>query len=71
MTVKELREELEGLDENLELYLQIDSEGNGYNKVRGVDGDYFFVDGECLSEDDLEYLGHSKEEAKKIAVVYP
>ncbi len=37
MTVKELKEELQGLDDNIEIMLQIDAEGNGYCKVRGAD----------------------------------
>jgi hypothetical protein len=37
MTVKELRDELEGLPDDMEIILQKDSEGNGYSPLAGAD----------------------------------
>ena len=40
MTIKELRDELIALDssfDNVEIFLQVDAEGNGYNPLRGLD----------------------------------
>lgn len=42
MKVSELIEQLQKLDPNLPVYLQRDSEGNGYEVVRGVDSDSFW-----------------------------
>lgn len=48
MIVEELIEQLKELDPKSEVYLQIDQEGNGYNKLR-------VVDGECVWEDETIY----------------
>lgn len=42
MKVFELIEQLQNLDPNLPVYLQRDSEGNGYELVRGADSDSFW-----------------------------
>lgn len=39
MTVKELREQLANLPDDMQLFLQVDPEGNGYHKVRGIDAE--------------------------------
>lgn len=48
MTVGELKKELEGLDDNLLVVLQKDSEGNGYDTAYQVDTNTVF------DEDDRE-----------------
>lgn len=37
ITVRELREQLSELNDNLPVYLQTDPEGNGYHSVGGVE----------------------------------
>jgi len=78
MKVKDLLEQLKELDPELNLYLQIDQEGNGYNEVRGIDPDNVMVgedvystdwsaDDACMDEDEWEELKNSP----KCAVIYP
>lgn len=78
MIVKELIEELKKLDMNSKVYLQIDPEGNGYNKLYGVDGECVYdnytmyslnwsEDDACL--DELEW-NHIKK-MDKVVVLYP
>ena len=43
MQVKDLINELKTLDPEMELIIQIDSEGNGYNPLRGADPNAVFV----------------------------
>lgn len=38
-TVKKLKEMLENLPDEMEIFLQDDSEGNGYKQVSGIDSD--------------------------------
>lgn len=79
MNVKELKKELENLPDDMELVLQIDSEGNGYEQVRGIDpngietpdGDIYdrrwSADDACMEEDEWE-------EIKKLpskGIIYP
>jgi len=51
MKVKELLEELSNINPESDVFLQVDSEGNGYNELRIVDGDAFFHDGEVFDAD--------------------
>ena len=79
MTVKELKEELAKFPDDMELYLQIDPEGNGYHSVRGIDPDGILTeDGEiydaswtadeaCLEEEEWEEM----KKQKRVGVVYP
>jgi len=48
MKVKELLEQLSGMDPESVVFLQVDAEGNGYNELRIADGNAFFVDGEVM-----------------------
>jgi len=48
MKVKELLEQLSGMNPESVVFLQVDAEGNGYNELRAVDGNAFFCDGEVL-----------------------
>jgi len=43
MTVKELKEELKNLPDDMEVILQKDSEGNGYSPLDGVDPDAVYI----------------------------
>lgn len=60
ITVGELREALQNLDGDMEVILQKDPEGNGYDKLYSVDPDCIFVRGEMYpleysaEENDLE-----------------
>jgi len=79
MTVKELKEELANLPDDMELVLQIDSEGNGYEKVRGIDpdsietddGDVYdatqTADEACMEEDEWEEI----KKLPRVAIIYP
>jgi hypothetical protein len=79
MTVKELKEQIANLPDNMELVLQIDSEGNGYHPVRGIDPDGIMTDdGECydaswtadeacMEEDEWEEF----KKKSRVGVVYP
>jgi hypothetical protein len=78
MKVKDLLEQLKDLDPELDLYLQIDQEGNGYEEVRGVDPDNVMVgdsmystdwsaDDACMDEDEWEELKNGP----KCAVIFP
>lgn len=48
MKVKELLNQLSGMNPESVVFLQVDAEGNGYNELRIVDGNAFFVDGEVM-----------------------
>lgn len=79
MTVKELREELANLPDDLELVLQIDPEGNGYNPVRGIDpngietddGDVFdakwTADDACMEDDEWEEF----KKRPRVGIIFP
>jgi hypothetical protein len=41
MTVKELRDALEGLDGDIPVILQKDAEGNGYSPLEGTEEGYY------------------------------
>ena len=51
MNVKELREALAGLDDDMKVVLQIDAEGNGYKRVNGADADGIIVNEDQYSFD--------------------
>jgi len=78
MTVKELKEVIANLPDDMELVLQVDPEGNGYSPVDGVDPDGIMYDGECydatwtadeacMEEDDWEELCKKP----RVGVVFP
>ncbi len=46
MKVKELMELLKDYDEDAEVLLQSDQEGNGYQEIRGAEEDSHFFDGD-------------------------
>lgn len=78
MKVKELLEQLKTLDPDMELYLQIDQEGNGYEQVRGIDSDCVMVGDSVYSTNwsakDADIEEDEWEEIKsgpKVVVVYP
>ena len=48
MKVKDLLDELSKINPESYVFLQVHAEGNGYNELRIVDGNAFFVDGEVL-----------------------
>jgi len=50
MKVKELIEKLKELDENTEVILSADEEGNYYNNLRNIEEGYF-IEGEYYSEE--------------------
>lgn len=79
MKIKELMDELGKLNPDMEVMLQIDSEGNGYNQCAGADGDAIYKDGEmystvwsaedcCLDEEEWKVM---KEKEPRCAVLYP
>jgi hypothetical protein len=49
MKIKELKEILSTMDDNLELYLQIDEEGNGYHAIVGID-DNAYIEYEDITQ---------------------
>lgn len=51
MNIKELREAMEGLPDDMPVWLQVDEEGNGYNALRVCDPECVMVDGDCYSMD--------------------
>jgi hypothetical protein len=79
MTVKELKEAIANLPDDMGLVLQIDPEGNGYSPVEGIDP-YGILgeDGECydatwtadeagMEEDEWEELCKKP----RVGIVYP
>ncbi len=48
MKVKDLLDQLSHINPESDVFLQVDAEGNGYNELRIVDGNAFFVDGEVM-----------------------
>ena len=74
LTVKELIAQLQGLDGDLPVVLQSDSEGNRYLHCRGADDDAKIVgnDGwslEVESIDDADKNGHTNKQ--QCVVLYP
>lgn len=66
MKVKDLIAELQKLNPELDVILQRDSEGNGYESCRGAEETMLNEDGEALHPDDYEEYGVSKG-----VVIYP
>ena len=72
MNVKELKEALENLPDDMEIILQKDSEGNGYSPLSGADDECIYVsheawygnvyattnsaDDNCMGDDEWEEL---------------
>jgi len=80
MTVKELKSLLQGCDDDRMVVLSIDSEGNGFNELRTVEGDMMFdeinreVGLETLTEADIEQ-GFTEvdvfKEGKRAVILWP
>lgn len=81
MKVKELVKLLtaKSIDQDSEVILQRDSEGNGYSPLCGVDGKCVYIDGEvhstkssandvCMDEDEWENI---KKSNKRCVVLWP
>ena len=51
MTVLELKQKIENLPDNMEVFLQKDAEGNGYCKVAGADSNCIAIEYEEAYED--------------------
>ena len=66
MKVKELIEELQKLDPELDVILQKDEEGNGFNLCGGVEETMLNDNDEALHSDDYEEYG-----VRKGVVIYP
>ena len=43
MTIRELKEQIKDLDDDLLVYIQEDPEGNGYYHCNGIDGNAFVM----------------------------
>ena len=51
MTVKELKQQLENLPDDMVVILQKDSEGNGYSPLVGIDPDVVYIPDSTWSGD--------------------
>lgn len=75
LTVKDLREMLEGLDDDLPVILQRDSEGNGYRLGDGGETAYYQEesswDGQVLEVDELEEWGLELDDVVPCFVIWP
>ena len=75
MTVKELRKLLFEVDDDLEVIMSKDGEGNGFSPFSDLGEAYYVADskwsGDVYNEDDLEDCGIDKDEAKKCIVLWP
>lgn len=75
LTVGELRELLQDLDDDLPVILQKDAEGNGYRVGHGGELAYFHEEdsrsGEVLEYDDLEEWELTCEDVVPCFVVWP
>ena len=79
MNVKELKEQLENLPDDMELYLQEDQEGNGYHECRGLDPNCYVTESgynsEIMGEEALKdwYQEEAKEfmNQPKVGVLFP
>lgn len=71
MNVQTLRELLENLPADMEIYLSSDDEGNSYRKLDAVDSSCFYDDGDitstsfsaqdmCMTESEWEDIKNSK-----------
>lgn len=83
MNVKELREAIATLPDDMPIVMQVDPEGNGYGYLAGVDPDAVFVengrelevydlsssaDDNCLDEDDWQEL---KDKNQRALILWP
>lgn len=82
-TVKDLKQDIAELPDDMEIILQADAEGNGYRQARGVDPDcvfvaespwygevystYYSADDNCMDEDYWEKL----KQGPKCLVIHP
>lgn len=82
MKVRELIEQLQGLDGDMEVFLQGDPEGNDYSHIAGVDGDDAWTVQKSdnnwsapLSGEDLDWYAREYDEEigefVKCVVIYP
>lgn len=83
MTVKELKEAIENLPDEMEVVLQKDSEGNGYSPLAGTDSDAVYIyetiwygdvysmdwtaDDACMSDEEWEEIKSNP----RVLVLYP
>ena len=51
MNVKELKEQIANLPDDMEVVLQKDAEGNGYSPLSGADPDAVYIPNSTWSED--------------------
>lgn len=81
MKVRELIEQLEQLDPELDVFKQKDDEGNGYSAVNGADDDSFIDKSivnawevEVLTKEDVGYMieeyGGDEDQYRKVVVIY-
>ena len=61
MNVKELKEELEGLPDDMEVILQKDGEGNGHSPLSEVSSDYIYIEDTSYSGE-VWYTEHSADD---------
>lgn len=83
MKVKELMELLKDYDEEDEVLLQSDQEGNGYQEIRGAKEDSYFFDGDYTNflssydnidsmSEELDYDVHELlRKLNDVVVLYP
>ena len=62
MTVKELKEEIKNLPDDMEVVLQKDAEGNGYSPLSGADPDAVYIP-ETTWSGDVYSMGWSADDA--------
>lgn len=79
MNVRELKEALEDLPDDMEVICQKDSEGNGYSPLSGIDSDAYYVadstySGDVYMEEDRNEFGVDEQELiykTKSLILYP
>lgn len=75
MLIKELKEQISDMEDNLEVYLQTDEEGNGYFKLSGIDDNVYIREDDKSYCPDLYTLAdtseYDDEKFVQVAVVYP
>lgn len=64
MKVRDLMHELAKLDPDLEVVFQVDAEGNGYERPRGVEADE-------LDDDDNHCTYLNIDPGETVAIIYP
>lgn len=76
MTIRELKEQIKDLDDDLLVYIQEDPEGNGYYHCNGIDGNAFVMEDKA---DEYRPSVYTEEDAKeyeddkfvRCAVIFP